>query len=163
MNPAPHLLRVALLFAGVLLWVGCADTVGPDPCLPDRPLASATEGESQAESGDWRAAIDHLVATSPPDSVVKVGVLYHSRPTNEDFALLEELGAVIIHRFKVLSALTIRIAVGNLPVLVQSSRVRLIGLNEPVYPAICPGPRAAFAASVQREAGGGHPPPPGHP
>ena len=131
-------MRFLLGPAVLLLALACGAPSESEECAaPSSDVAMEEAIRANANDNSWQTRIDDIIRSAPPDSVVKVGVLYHSSPTVEDLALLDELGAVIEHEFTALPALTIRVEVGNLAALAKSERVRSISLPLSVYPTGC--------------------------
>jgi hypothetical protein len=110
---------IAILVAALVTLACSGDANECDPtgvAFSAADVLSVSAAESDPGAG-WRRNIDELVASAPPDSIVKAGVLYKSAVTDADRALLNELDAHISYEFTSVPALTVHITVAGLPIL----------------------------------------------
>lgn len=104
--------------------------------IVEAPLASEV-AQADTTSGDWRDNFEAFARSLPPDSLVRVAVMYRSPPTEVDRQLLAELDAVITYEFTILPALSIRIPAKGFAVLARNERVVLMSVGSPIVPFGC--------------------------
>ena len=106
---------------------GCSQTTEP-------ALVAAIQADT---IGNWRDSVERLIESVPPDSVVRLAVVYVSKPTEQDRQFLLELEATIIYEFQGLHAFGVAIRADRLGTLAGSERVLLIGVGAEAFPLGC--------------------------
>ena len=109
---------------------------------PETECSQTTEPALLAEFhadtiGDWRDSVERLIESVPPDSVVRLAVVYVSKPTEQDRQFLLELEATIIYEFQGLHAFGLGIRADRLGTLAGSERVLFISVGAEAFPLGC--------------------------
>lgn len=135
-QPACGIFLCALVFLAAMVSCGSPGEPEADECGGTlAPAALITQSDSIRQT--WRDSWEEYGQSLPPDSVVRLGVMFRSFPTDADRQLLAELDAVITYEFTIIPALSIEIRAEGIVVLARYERVTLLSVGHRYVPFPC--------------------------